>query len=230
MNPYLIRCLTALLAMIVASNLHADTASNRFVNDGREVTRPNPPAAVPWHQETMEEQDKREEAALPPPSVPPQWGTASNGFAVSLRLDKNKYKVGEPIHAAIACTRYWQDWTRLGLDVTDLCTPILELRDMAGTPITLQQEMDTGAGDGSFHQCRTHGGSGHGFDGEIHVDKDVIIPNDRDIEDKTCLSDDGFFSSEPGKFVLVAKWYTGSGTVFSNPVPFEILPWWKRIF
>ena len=150
------------------------------------------------------------------------WGKQSNGFSVSLTLDKEHYSVGEIIPLHLACTRFNEDWEVF--DDNKLCEPYIEIRDNAGKPVALEHT----------NRKFSHGipcgiSIGHGARFIKHIEEGVIIPYEMVLDDNTCLNDGfddtGVFISRAGTYSIVAKWnpaYGSKDEASSVPITFTI--------
>jgi hypothetical protein len=163
-------------------------------------------------------------------TLPRVWGPQMKGFAVSLTTDRDTYKVGESIRLHLACTRFTSGWRVSGGDFyIHLCDPDFEIRDSKGQSIQLAEQHDLG--NGSFTMCWMEGGSS-GPDVMYKMAKGDVIPEEKMLDNRTCLSDAGFFIGKPDTYTMTAIWHASDYGLLhsveadakSMPVTFTIAP------
>jgi hypothetical protein len=64
----------------------------------------------------------------------PKWGPQSSGFALSVTVDRDAYKLGQDVPLHIACIRNGQDWTVENVYYNPACAPHIEIVDSNGGP------------------------------------------------------------------------------------------------
>ena len=77
-----------------------------------------------------------------PALLPHPWGEQTDGFAVSLTLDKDRFGMGTAFRVHLACARLGKDWKQKGYveKVDPLCMPDTALTDSNGNPVAKRSD------------------------------------------------------------------------------------------
>jgi hypothetical protein len=121
------------------------------------------------------------------PPAPPRWGVPTDGFALALAADRDRYPLGRDVPLRISCTRFARDWSVEGSTEVPLCWAKLEVVDEAGTVVP--------ASDTEFFPLMTHG-----WRGTRHVEADAVV------EEPTSLATEGHLPARPGTYRVTATW------------------------
>lgn len=126
----------------------------------------------------------------------PEWGPQSSGFALSVTVDRDTYKLGQDVPLHIACIRNGQDWTVEKVHYNPACAPDIQVVDSSGAPVA------RGLGRQQFRG---------GPMSDRHVAAGEIVPGG------TTLRDAGLLPQAPGTYRVTATWYVPVGNLEPNP-------------
>jgi hypothetical protein len=67
------------------------------------------------------------------------WGPQQEGFALSLTLDRDTYRIDEEVPVHVACSRLTGDWAVMNRRLYPICDPKILVLDAAGEPVAARK-------------------------------------------------------------------------------------------